>query len=130
MSAASKIILGPLAIPMRALASSGIEVSGILVGTRDGDEVKAYYMHLTGNVLQSSVEFEAEPWQVVQAHVSAEKYGLEVVGVFHTHPTCPPAPSRKDVEGMKKWPYIWVIACRDEVAAWTPEESPRMVKVE
>ncbi len=125
----TRILLGPLEGVMRILARHPEEKAGILVGTREGETVKAYYLHMTRNIRKSSIEFESEPWHVVQAHVSAEKYGLEVVGVFHTHPICPPTPSRLDVEGMKRWPYIWVIACRDEVAAWMPGEEPSRIEV-
>jgi proteasome lid subunit RPN8/RPN11 len=45
------------------------------------------------------------------------------VGVFHTHGECPASPSKKDLEGMKAWPYAWIIACRGEVRAWIPFEG-------
>ncbi len=129
MSTPRSIVLGPLKAPMMRLATQGSEVAGILVGRVEGDTAIAYYLHLARNVRESPVEFEAEPWHVVQAHVSAETYGLEVIGVFHTHPVCPPRPSARDVEGMKRWPYIWVIACSSDVEAWTPEAEPRPVEV-
>ena len=115
-----RVLLGPLKEALMALASArGEESVGILVGRREGgEEIVVDYLYHASNIKHSSVEFEADPWHVVQAHVSAEKYGLDVVGVFHSHPSCPPAPSTMDVEGMKRWPLVWIIACPREVSAW------------
>ncbi len=124
--------LGPLkevAITFSKLG--GEEKSGILVGKKTDSTIAVAYIYRTDNIKSSPVEFEAEPWQIVQAHVSAEKYGLEVVGIFHTHPSCPASPSNLDVEGMRRWPYIWVIACSKEIRGWVLEEGRiREVKVD
>lgn len=115
----ARVVLGALGEVLTALASSGgEEVVGLLVGRRDGASVIVDYLYHATNVKHSSVEFEADPWHVVQAHVSADKYGLEVVGIYHSHPSCPPTPSHLDIEGMRKWPTVWVIACPREVSAW------------
>jgi len=125
----SKVIIGPLADVMRILSNKGVEESGILVGDVKGNVAEVYYIYYTGNIKESSIEFEADPWSVVQAHTSAEKYGLKVIGVFHTHPVCPPAPSTLDREGMKRWPYIWVIACSSGVESWVPVDGgPRRIE--
>ena len=101
----------------------GEEKTGILVGRRLDDTVTVDYIYRTDNIKSSPVRFEAEPWQIVQAHTSAEKYGLEVVGIFHTHPGCPASPSSLDIDGMRRWPYIWVISCSNEVRGWLLEED-------
>ncbi len=114
-----RVVLGALGEVLEALASSrGEEVVGLLVGRVEGDRVVVNYLYHASNIKHSIVEFEADPWHVVQAHVSADKYKLEVVGIYHSHPSCPPAPSHLDVEGMKKWPIVWVIACLHETSAW------------
>ena len=100
------------------LANSSSEQVALLVGKRLGGKAVVYYMFKVENLSRSPSEFEGDPWQVVQAHVSAEKYKLDIVGVFHTHPICPAVPSSKDIDGMKRWPYVWVIACKNETRAW------------
>ena len=100
------------------LANSSREQVALLVGKKVGKKAIAYYMFKVENLSKSPSEFEGDPWQVVQAHVSAEKYKLEVIGVFHTHPICPAVPSSKDIDGMKRWPHVWVISCKNETRAW------------
>lgn len=115
----SKLSLGPLARALMSLSGGEEERVAFLVGK--GEEV--LYAYWARNVKRSSIEFEAEPWHVVQAHVSASKYSLEVVGIAHTHPSCPPVPSTLDVRGMKAWPLVWVIACPGDLKAWRLKEG-------
>lgn len=113
--------------------STGREESGIIIGMVEDGEATAYAIYKTRNVLDSPVRFESDPWEVVQAHRVAEVYGVSVIGVFHTHPVCPPKPSRLDVEGMKRWPLIWVIACKSgseaSIAAWRLDSDESIAKI-
>jgi proteasome lid subunit RPN8/RPN11 len=50
-----------------------------------------------------------------------EDDGVEL-GVFHSHLSSPPRPSRTDVENVGLWqgrPYLIYSVARDELAAWT-----------
>ncbi len=115
------------------MLSTGREEPGIIVGITGEGVAVAYSIYKTKNIMDSSVVFESDPWEVVQAHKMAEVYGIRVIGVFHTHPLCPPKPSGLDVEGMKRWPLVWVIACRGregvDVAAWKLEDSSEVREV-
>ena len=114
-----KVQLGGIAGVISVLAAlGGEERVGMLLGERKDDTVTVYALFRIDNIRGSKVEFEGDPWQIVVAHKSAENNGIDVVGVFHTHPSCPATPSIKDVEGMKKWPIVWVIACPGEIRAW------------
>jgi proteasome lid subunit RPN8/RPN11 len=105
-------------------ASVGVvESVGFILGVRRGDELEAVIAYRVDNELGSPVEFRASPWQVVQAHGVAELYKLEVIALYHTHPACPPTPSRLDLKGMKLWPLVWVIACKGTVKAWRLEDG-------
>ena len=84
-----------------------------------GEEV--LYAYWAQNVKSSPFEFEAEGWHVVQAHISAERHGMEVIALAHTHPSCPAVPSPADLRGMKAWPIVWVISCQSEVRGWVLE---------
>ncbi|BAN89974.1 M67 family metallopeptidase [Aeropyrum camini] len=126
-----KARIGPLRQVLKLMALAQNEEAGLVIGAREGDTVHAYILYRTDNLKQSPREFESDPWQVVQAHRAAEKLGLEVLGVYHTHTSCPPDPSGKDVEGMKRWPGVWLIACPGEVKAWRLEgEEPVEVELE
>ena len=113
------IMLGPLRGPLQAMAGSEVERVAMLLGREpERGVVEVWAAFAVENIRRSPIEFEADPWQVVQASRAAEKYGLEIVAVYHTHTSCPPAPSRLDLEGMARWPYTWVIACPGDMKAW------------
>jgi proteasome lid subunit RPN8/RPN11 len=99
-----------------------VEKVSLLIGKVEGETARAMIAYRVTNIKGSAVEFEADPWQVVQAHEVASKHGLEVIAILHTHPTCPAIPSTLDLRGMRLWPIIWVIACRGEVRAWVLED--------
>jgi len=126
-----KIRLGSLEVVLRSLSSIEAEAIGFLLGLKAGSSIDVMALYRVDNELGSPVEFRANPWQTVQAHNVADKYGVEVVALFHTHPTCPPVPSSLDFKGMKLWPIPWVIACKDEVKAWILEgEKVKEVGIE
>ncbi|MEM1873025.1 MAG: M67 family metallopeptidase [Acidilobaceae archaeon] len=114
-----RVKIGGLEKTLKLMARGGVEAVGLLLGSRREDAVECRALFRADNELKSGSLFEANPWHVVQAHLAAEAYGLEVVALFHTHSSCPPEPSPLDVEGMKRWPIPWVIACPSEVKAWT-----------
>lgn len=70
------------------------------------------------NIEDSSVRFEMDPWDIVVAHLVAEKYRLDLVAVFHTHPCGKSIPSRLDLRGMKLWRVPWIIASSQETRAF------------
>ena len=72
------------------------------------------------NELASPTEFYAVPFAAFRAMRAA---GTDLLAVYHSHPTSPPVPSRKDLERNYYGPgYPWVIvglAGPDpEVRAW------------
>ena len=116
-----KVEVGPLkGVLVEHAARSRHEAVGILLGIVEGGVARVHAVYMVENLKKSPIAFEADPWQVVQAYKSSEKYGVDVIGVFHTHTACPATPSPRDVEGMRAWPYIWLIACPGELRAWTP----------
>lgn len=55
------------------------------------------------------MEFQISPELVVAELKKAETEGLELVGIFHSHPTTP-YPSVVDLENMKLWVNVfWLI---------------------
>ncbi len=121
--------LGVLSEVLKLMALGASEAVGFLVGLLEPSSVRVFALYRVDNRLGSLVEFEGDPWQTVQAHVSAENYRFNVVCLFHTHPSCPPLPSSLDFRGMKLWPLIWVIACPGEVRAWRLDEGGGLQEV-
>lgn len=53
--------------------------------------------------------FSIAPDRLLGAYRAAEERGLEVVGIFHSHPTSGAAPSDTDMRFMRTNPVVWVI---------------------
>ncbi len=94
---------------VKAAQSSEIEVCGLLLGRREGEAFSVHEARFITNRLNSLTEFEMEPLEMAEGIDDAEERGLEVVGIFHSHPKCPPKPSGRDLRGMELWPVAWLI---------------------
>lgn len=74
------------------------ECCGLLAGKWGQDPVRVEQMFPLVNALASPVEFESDPQKMFEACREIRKQGWEVLAVYHSHPTSPPTPSRKDQE--------------------------------
>lgn len=70
-----------------------LEACGILAGL-DGHVQRVYAVE---NRLHSQVAFEMEPQQQLDAMLDLEDAGLEMLAIYHSHPTGPQTPSPTDV---------------------------------
>jgi [CysO sulfur-carrier protein]-S-L-cysteine hydrolase len=70
-----------------------LEGCGILAG-RDGRVTRLYPVK---NRLQSPVAYEMEPLEQLAAMLDVEERGLELLGIYHSHPNGPDWPSASDV---------------------------------
>lgn len=85
------------------------EAVAILLGIRRNGEFLVKVLRPVKNVLRSTIEFQVDPIELYSAYLEAEKRGLEVIGIFHSHPA-PPHPSPLDVKYMRLNPVVWLIA--------------------
>jgi [CysO sulfur-carrier protein]-S-L-cysteine hydrolase len=69
------------------------EACGLLAGSRGA--VLALYA--VENQLHSPTAFEMEPLQQLQAFMSLEEAGWELLAIYHSHPHGPETPSAQDV---------------------------------
>ena len=60
------------------------------------------------NIDESPVTFSMESTELVDAYNLAETKGMQVVAIFHSHPT-KPSPSRTDRKFMQINPVVWLI---------------------
>jgi proteasome lid subunit RPN8/RPN11 len=106
-----------------ALAEQPLECCGLLAGVVRDDgvgEVRLRYPLL--NAAASPTEFESEPNNHFSAWNDIRRQNLEVLAVYHSHPTSQPAPSRKDLE-RNGWPeavalIVSLIAKPPTVRGW------------
>jgi proteasome lid subunit RPN8/RPN11 len=55
-----------------------------------------------------TTRFRIDPQELINGYLRAEKMGLNVVGIFHSHPA-PPIPSSTDKIFMEINPVVWLI---------------------
>jgi proteasome lid subunit RPN8/RPN11 len=86
-----------------------IEACALLFGRFTTDEAIVEQVEITQNRLDSTSRFEVAPEKVAMTVSGAEKKGLELVALFHSHPMRA-VPSEIDLKFMKMWPdTIWLI---------------------
>ncbi len=93
-----------------ALEESPNEACGLLAG-RAGRVEEVYPLP---NVEKSPFRYRADPEAQFRAMVDIEEKGLEILGIYHSHPSFPPYPSATDIE-MAYYPeavYL-IISLRD-----------------
>ena len=113
-----KMILKNLSIFLNLLLKFEEENAGVLIGSIKDNVIYPIIAMPVENILKSKVEFLANPYDMVVAHMLAENYKLSVVSLYHTHPYGMPIPSNKDINGMKMWPIPWVIISKKGIKAW------------
>lgn len=106
------------------------EAVGLMLGTSDdaGREVHT--------VLPLENRFEAEqrgrryliePLDMLEAEQLADQLGLQIIGVFHSHPDHPPKPSQYDLEMAVPWYFYLITSVRqgraDRARVWRLEDD-------
>ena len=76
------------------------ECCGLLAGQLPAEGTPATISHIFPlvNAAASPVEYFSEPRSMLAAHKAMREQGLEVLAVYHSHPTSAPIPSVKDRE--------------------------------
>ena len=97
-------------IDEHALKSFPHECCGFLLGEYGKNAIKVEKVVPTENVLASPVAFEADAERVFEAIDRAERSGLELVGIYHSHLGLNAFVSARDEDFMKFWPgVVWLI---------------------
>lgn len=74
-----------------------------------GKTVKVKEVFVTENIEDSPVNFTVSNEQLIEGYKEAEKKNLDVVGIFHSHPSSDAIPSNTDKKFMETNPVVWVI---------------------
>lgn len=97
----------------------------MLLGRIQADTYIVLKAVLTPNQMRSPVRFAIPDEDIIQAYRTAAEEGMEVVGVYHSHPASPAEPSGTDARYMELNPGAWVIysGMDGRMRAWTMQES-------
>ncbi len=75
------------------------ETCGLLLGRAEGDLVEVLNVAQAQNTERASNRFNLAPQDWIRIEREAREQGLDVVGIWHSHPDHPPRPSLTDFEG-------------------------------
>ena len=89
-----------------ALAERPLEACGLIAGR--GEE--ALQFHPTRNALRSPVRYDVDPRDLLAATLAIEGAGLELWGIFHSHPATEAYPSPTDVR-LAHYPDAHYLIC-------------------
>ncbi|MCI0560802.1 MAG: M67 family metallopeptidase [Nitrososphaera sp.] len=84
------------------------ESCALLLGSTVTSELVVLEIMPMRNASKSPYLFSIEGTDLLKAYDQAEKRGLQVIGIFHSHPA-KPLPSGTDKEFMELNPVVWVI---------------------
>jgi proteasome lid subunit RPN8/RPN11 len=87
------------------------EAAGFLLGRTDGDLRSVELALPQPNRFENGQRrrrYLIDPQEVLQAERTAEDLGLEIIGIFHSHPDHPAEPSAFDLEWSLPW-YSYLI---------------------
>ena len=88
---------------------SPYEACAILLGNTDEEMWQTTEIFLAENIDKSEINFTISNEQLLEGYKRAEEKGLDIVGIFHSHPKSEASPSDTDVKFMKGNPVPWVI---------------------
>lgn len=101
------------------------EVCGLLIGR--GSTAEAFMEAKNLNVERARDRYELDPLSFKNADEFARSRGLEIIGIYHSHPDHPPLPSETDrTRAWHGWIYLIVSVESGKVSgerAWRLSEA-------
>lgn len=106
------------------------EVAGLLLGESAGSGRQVRRVLPLANRFESGQRarrYLIEPLDMLEAERQADEFGLQIVGVFHSHPDHPPQPSNFDLEMAVPWYFYLITGVQDgrarESRVWRLEDD-------
>jgi proteasome lid subunit RPN8/RPN11 len=86
------------------------ECCGVMVGKIDGDAKNVVTALALENAYKGKQEdrYEIRPEDLLAADKNARSQGLDLIGIFHSHPDCDAYFSKTDLENSCSW-YSFVV---------------------
>ena len=92
-----------------ALKSYPNECCGAMLGTIDGDKRVAVAIPLDNSYAgEQGARYEIRQQDLLAADAEARRRGLDLIGIFHSHPDCDAYFSKTDLENSCPW-YSFVV---------------------
>lgn len=103
----------------------------MLLGVNDGNSCTVQEIFLTGNADESPTSFAIPNEDLFEGYATAHRKGIDVVGIFHSHPHSEARPSEKDAEFMRISPVAWIIysGLSGRMRAFAMHETPREIRI-
>ncbi|UYN89712.1 MAG: M67 family metallopeptidase [Anaerolineales bacterium] len=101
------------------LEACGLVAAGLVAASLGGagDESSAH-VFLIQNELASSTHYSMQPRQQLDAFMEMERQGWELLAIFHSHPSGPPAPSQTDIAEARYPGVAHLIWAPDAQGEW------------
>ncbi len=96
-------------LSIEAIDKKPNECCALLFGKKDNNKIIVNEIFIAENIEKSPLNFTISNEQLIQGYKIAEDKGLEVIGIFHSHPDSDPYPSATDKKFMEINPVAWVI---------------------
>jgi proteasome lid subunit RPN8/RPN11 len=113
---------------------SPAESCALLFGKEESNTSTVSEVFLTRNTENSPVNFTISNEELLQGYQEAERKGLDVIGIFHSHPHSEAIPSSTDKKFMNINPVVWMIFSniQDQLNAFVLESdvTPVLIKVQ
>ncbi len=110
------------------------ESCALLFGKEESNIATVKEIFLTENTENSPVNFTISNEELLLGYQEAERKGLDVIGIFHSHPHSEARPSSTDKKFMMINPVVWVIFSnvQDQLNAFVLESeiSPVLIKIQ
>jgi proteasome lid subunit RPN8/RPN11 len=106
------------------------ESCAVLAGKNNGKEIHILDLVPMRNSDSSAVAFSIDPQELINAYQKVKEQGMQVVGIFHSHPA-EPSPSTTDRKFMEINPVVWLIhsTITDKSKAYIFEEKIKEVYI-
>src|SRR5487761_1476018 len=102
------------------------ECCGVMIGSIDGDSKTVTAAFPLENAYQGKQEdrYEIRPEDLLAADKKARSAGLDLIGIFHSHPDCDAYFSKTDLENSCPWYSFVVLSVKggkfDHAASFLP----------
>ena len=98
------------------------ECVGLLAGVIEGGMGRIVERYALVNAAASPREFLSQPESMFAAYRGMREHGLDILAIYHSHPTSEPVPSRTDLERNYSSDVVHlIISLKDEpplIRAW------------
>lgn len=114
-----------------AKSSHPLECCGLLAGLVGESAYEVRERIPLTNRLQSKTEFESEPIEMLRASRLMRQKQLELLVVYHSHPSSKPIPSHRDkLRNIDERVACLIIGPGDEIRIWWLEGMGEQVEAE